>query len=167
MAVALGYRVRIPRGIAARWKEIHSPRRPMDSDDDPGVTFRVSDLGDGVVPTSSTVSDAPPEVRHDVGLDGEHRDEVMATIAAAERSIQPDRLPLMVVLVFILVTLIYSSGLFQGLFADAREHLIQERIKRPRAHLNWSDRHGASREKLGLPPTTKRARPRAPDLFGF
>ncbi len=163
------YRVRLPRGVAKKWTEIHS--RPLSGvwrdPAEPEVTFRVSDLHDGKVPATSTVAEPEPADDGIVGLDGDHRDEVLATIAAAERSIQPDRLPLVVALVCVLLLLILSSGVLQGVFTDAREHLIEERIKRPRAQMNWRDRHGATRDNLGLSPSSKKPARRAPDLFGF
>lgn len=152
--MGLRYRVRIPRGIATRWAEIHKrPGLPAWRDEaDPGVTFRAADLGDGRVPRESTVADEPEAGAKDVGLDGPSRDEAMATIAAAERSLQPDRLPLLIVLVIALVAAVFSSGILQGAFSDAKERLIEERIRRPRAGMSWRHRHGVTRAELGLPP---------------
>ena len=150
--MGLRYRVRIPRGIGARWAAIHKRRAAAAQDDGEGVTFRVADLGDGRVPKRSTVAAEPMPQEDDLGLDGLQRDEVLASIAAAERAQQPDRLPVVVALVVVVLVLVFSSGILQGAFRDARERLIERRIKRPRAGMSWRHRHGVSREELGLPP---------------
>ena len=150
------YRVKIPRGIGARWAELHKRPSPMAWDEEVGVTFRVADLSDGRVPQHSTCAEPSEQT---LGLDGVLRDEVLASIAAAERAQQPDRLPLVVVLVTLLLTLIFSSGILQGAFRDAREELVERRIRRPRAGMSWRHRHGVSREELGLStPTAPRSK---------
>lgn len=147
------YKVRLPKRVAS---EALKGRRStaMESFDDydaePGVTFRVSDLQGGRVPTESTVGDLQVG-RADVGLSPAEAAELMASMAAAERADQPDRLPIVVALVMAVLFVVLASGVVQSLVGDAREQLIEERIKRPRAQHGWSERTGATRKALGLP----------------
>lgn len=147
------YKVRLPTRVASQWAKDHPQLGGGGgsvANDEAGVTFRVSDLTDGRIPTESTVFDAV-EQDEQVGLDATEARDMLAAMAAAERAAQPDRLPIVVAVVVALLAVIMASGLVQTLVGDAREHLIQERIKRPRAQYGWSARVGADRKALGLP----------------
>ncbi|GEM_PF-2739722 len=148
------YKVRLPKRIASQWAKARPDR--VEGDDvfvvhgDPGVTFRVSDIEDGRVPAESTVESIEGVVHTTVGLSDEEAAEVLASMAVAERASQPDRLPLVVALVCALLTVILASGVVQTAVDDARQHLIEERVKRPRAQYGWSARVGATKKALGL-----------------
>ncbi len=146
------YRVRLPKRVATQWAN----RKPSVSGDtfedplDPGVTFRVSDLADGRVPKESTI-EPEPEVPREVGLSDAEAREMLASMAVAERSSQPDRLPVVIALVVAALFVLLASGVVQTIFSETKEQMIEERLARPRARYGWSARVGADKAKLGLP----------------
>jgi hypothetical protein len=146
------YKVRLPRRVAseAAAKKSKQLEPHFEDFEDPGVTFLVSDIERGKIPTTSTVDDGRPR-GGDVGLNSSEIAEVMASMAAAERAMQPDRLPLVIALVAVGLVLLLSSGVVQTFLRDTREHMVEERIKRPRARYGWMDRVGATKKSLGLP----------------
>lgn len=147
------YKVRLPKRIASDAKKRRQRTEVLEFDglgEDPGVSFRVSDLDGGQVPTESTIDDLHPQ-RADVGLSDSEAAEVLASMAIAERASMPDRLPLVVALVVALLFVVMATGVVQSVVTDVREQMIEDRIKRPRAQYGWSARVGATKKALGLP----------------
>ncbi len=148
------YKVSLPKRIATQAlasKKATEEFHFADFEQDQGVTFLVSDLEDGVVPSESTVDDGLPSQQKVVGLNAAEAAEMLASMDAAERASLPDRLPLVMILVAAGLVIVLATGVVQTLLSGAREQLIEERIERPRAQHGWSGRVGASRKALGLP----------------
>ena len=151
------YKVRLPKRIATDAKKnrrggTEVPIAAFDElHDEPGVSFRVSDLHNGAVPTESTIDELGRLPPSEVGLSDAEAAEVMASMAVAERASMPDRLPLVVALVVATLFLVMASGVVQSVVNKTREQMIEERLERPRAQYGWSARVGATKKALGLP----------------
>lgn len=94
--------------------------------------------------------DAATTVPEHVGLDPAEAAEFLAICAAAERSSQPDRLPIAIALALAFLLALAVSGLPQRLWTEARDRGIERLIHRPDLKRGWSARVGATREDLGL-----------------
>jgi hypothetical protein len=92
------------------------------------------------------------ELAGPIGLSEAEAREFLAVCAAAERSAQPDRLPLAIGLALLFLVGLAASGLPQRMWIEARERGIERLVHRPDLKRGWTARVGATREDLGLQP---------------